>query len=49
MLKTLICLCKNLIEYMNENEKTLETLWQYYRDDPVLGNSSNIADFTDAN
>lgn len=49
MLKALICLCKSLIEYMNENEKALETLWQYYRDDPALANSSNIADFTDAN
>ena len=35
----------NLIEYSDVSWKTLGSLWQYYRDEPVLDNNSNITDF----
>ena len=35
----------NLIEYSDAHSKTLGSLWQYYRDEPVLDINSNIIDF----
>ena len=35
----------NLIEYGNNNSKTSGSLWQYYRDEPVLTPSGAIASF----
>ena len=34
----------NLIEYSDVCSKTSGSLWQYYRDDPALGNNNNIID-----
>ena len=34
-----------LIEYSDAYSKILGSLWQYYRDEPVLGNNKNIIDF----
>ena len=34
----------NLIEYSDVYSKTSGSLWQYYRDEPALGNN-NIIDF----
>ena len=39
----------NLLEYSNIYSKTLETLLQYYRNEPALGNIGTIVDFTDDN
>ena len=36
----------NLIEYSDNYSKTLESLWQYYSNEPVLNNASVIVDFT---
>ena len=51
MLKTLILLClsKNLIEYMHEYVKASGILWEYYRDDSPVVDNSTIANFTDDN
>ena len=38
----------NLIEYRNNYSKTSESLWQYYRDEPALNDTSYIMDFRDA-
>ena len=35
----------NLIEYSDAYSKTSRSLWQYYRDEPVLDNNNNIIDF----
>ena len=35
----------NLIEYSDVYSKTSGNLWQYYRDEPTLGNNDNIIDF----
>ena len=35
----------NLIEYSDNYSKTSGSLWQYYRDEPFLGDNSTIADF----
>ena len=35
----------NVIEYSNAYSKTSESLWQYYRDEPVLDDNNNIIDF----
>ena len=35
----------NLIEYGDDYLKTSGSLWQYYRDEPVLDNNNNIIDF----
>ena len=34
----------NLIEYSNNYSETFGSLWQYYRDEPVLNNSGSIID-----
>ena len=34
----------NLIEYSNAYSKKSGSLWQYYRDEPTLGNNDNIID-----
>ena len=34
----------NLIEYSDAYSKISESLWQYYRDDPVLDKNGNIID-----
>ena len=39
----------NLIEYSDAYSKTLASLWQYYRDEPVLDNNGNIIYFPDDN
>ena len=39
----------NLIEYSNNFLETSGSLWQHYRDDPLLDNNGNIADFTGVN
>ena len=39
----------NLIEYSDAYSKTLGSLWQYYRDEPVLDNNGNIIYFPDDN
>ena len=36
----------NLIEYSAASSKTLESLWEYYRDEPALDNNDNITDFS---
>ena len=36
----------NLTEYSDTYSKTLESLWQYYTDEPALANNSNIIDFS---
>ena len=38
-----------LIEYSNAYSETLESYWQYYRDEPALNNNGNIFDFTNDN
>ena len=35
----------NLIEYSDVYSKTSESLWQYYRDEPALGNNNIIITF----
>ena len=36
-------MCKyNLTEYSGTYSKTLGSLWQYYRDEPALGNNNAI-------
>ena len=35
----------NLIEYSDTYLKTSESIWQHYRDEPVLDNNGNIIDF----
>ena len=35
----------NLIEYSDNYSETSGSLWQYYRDEPFLGDNSTIADF----
>ena len=35
----------SLIEYSDVYSMTSESLWQYYRDEPGLGNNNNIIDF----
>ena len=35
----------NLTKYSYLHSKTLGSLWQYHRDEPVLGNNNNIIDF----
>ena len=37
----------NLIEYSNNYSKTSATLWQHYRDEPVLTGASAIKNFHD--
>ena len=32
----------NLIEYSDNYSKTSGSLWQYYRDEPFIGNTGNI-------
>ena len=39
----------NLIEYNYNYSKTSASLWQYYRDEPVLNYASAIANFHAAN
>ena len=39
----------NLIEYSDNYWKTSGSLWQYYKDIPVLNNNGNIIDFTSNN
>ena len=34
------------MEYSDNYSKTLESLWQYYSNEPVLNNASVIVDFT---
>ena len=35
----------NLMKYSDIYSKTLENLWQYYRDEPALDSNNNIIDF----
>ena len=35
----------NLIEYKDAYLNTSGGLWQYYRDEPALGNKNNLIDF----
>ena len=37
----------NLIEYSDNYSKTSGSLWQYYRDKPVINNNGVIIDFSD--
>ena len=37
----------NLIEYSDNYLKTSGSLWQYYRDEPIINNDGNIIDFLD--
>ena len=39
----------NLIEYRDNYSKTLASIWLYCRDEPVLDNDGNIADFPENN
>ena len=39
----------NLIEYSDAYSKTSGSLWQLYRDEPILDNNGNIIDFPDHN
>ena len=39
-----VILMDNLIEYSNIYSKTSQSLWQYYREEPFLYGSGNIAD-----
>ena len=39
----------NLIEYSDNYLKTLGSLWQYYREEPVLNDAGAIANFSAAN
>ena len=39
----------DLIEYSNNYLKASGVLWQYYRDEPSLGNIYNVTDFTGPN
>ena len=39
----------NLIEYSTKHSKTYESLWQYYRNKPVLTDSGAIDNFPDKN
>ena len=36
----------NLMEHSDICSKTSGSLWQYYRDEPVLDNNNNIIDFS---
>ena len=38
----------NLLEYSDNYSKTSGSLWQYYRDEPVLTDTGAIADFSAA-
>ena len=37
----------NLIEYGGNYSKISESLWQYYRDEPFIGNNGDIIDIPD--
>ena len=37
----------SLIEYSENYSKTSGSLWQYYRDEPIIDNTDNIVDFPD--
>ena len=37
----------SLIEYSENYSKTTGSLWQYYRDEPIIDNTDNIVDFPD--
>ena len=37
----------SLIEYSENYSKTSGSLWQYYRDEPIIDNTENIVDFPD--
>ena len=39
----------NLIEFSNNYSKTSRSLWQYYRNEPVLGNNDSIVDLPNDN
>ena len=39
----------NLIEFSNNYSKTSRSLWQYYRNEPVLGNNGSIVDLPNDN
>ena len=39
----------SIIEHSDAYWKTMGSLWQYYRDEPALGNNWNIIDFPDDN
>ena len=39
----------NLVEYNNNYLKTLGRLWEYYRDEPILDDNNDIANFPAAN
>ena len=43
-----VMLMYNLIEYRDNYSKTLESLWQYYRDKPALADGT-IVDFPTSN
>ena len=35
----------NLIECSDRYSKTLESFWQYYKEEPALDNNNNVVDF----
>ena len=35
----------NLIECSDRYSKTLDSFWQYYKEEPALDNNNNIVDF----
>ena len=37
----------DLVEYSDNYMETSGSLWQYYRDEPFIGNNGNIADVPD--
>ena len=37
----------NLTEYSDNYSKTSGSLWQYYRDEPIINNDDNIVNFLD--
>ena len=37
----------NLNEYSDNYSKILESLWKYYRGEPILDNTDNIVNFPD--
>ena len=39
----------NLIEFSNNYLKTSRSLWQYYGNEPVLGNNDSIVDLPNDN
>ena len=39
----------NLIEFSNNYSKTSRSLWQYYGNEPVLGNNYSIVDLPNDN